>query len=112
MTCYAIGHMIEVTLGPEIFKYLEVIDETLAPFAGRYPIHWGEKHNLEGQFIGDLIVIDFADLQQAQAWYTSAAYRTILPLRTSHSKTDVFLIEGVRPEHKATDVLSSQNDSS
>jgi uncharacterized protein (DUF1330 family) len=39
MPAYAIGHLRDVAVGPEIVEYLERIDETLAPFGGRFIIH-------------------------------------------------------------------------
>ncbi|CTQ45064.1 DUF1330 domain-containing protein [Roseibium aggregatum] len=106
MTCYAIGHLREIEMGPDIVAYLEGIDATLAPFDGRFIIHGGEKHQLEGAFQGDLIAIAFPDRVRAEAWYASPAYRTILPLRLNKAVGEVFLIEGVEADHKATDVLS------
>lgn len=105
MTCYAIGHLRDVEMGPEIVSYLEGIDATLAPFQGRFIIHGGIKHDLEGNFAGDLIVIAFPDAERAHAWYGSAAYQEILPLRAQNASGEVFLIEGVDPDHRATDVL-------
>ncbi|MHA7774113.1 DUF1330 domain-containing protein [Roseibium sp. M-1] len=105
MTCYAVGHLREVDMGPEIVAYLEGIDATLAPFGGRFLIHGGEKHQLEGTFSGDLIVIAFPDRQKAEAWYLSPAYREILPLRLARARGEVFMIEGVDENHKATDIL-------
>ncbi|QPM92171.1 DUF1330 domain-containing protein [Pseudooceanicola algae] len=107
MTCYAIGHLRTVEMGPEIVAYLKGIDATLAPFDGRFIIHGGGKHHFEGTFAGDLIIIEFPDLRQAQGWYASPAYRAILPLRTENAEGEVFLIEGVGTDHKATDILSS-----
>lgn len=105
MTCYAIGHLREIEMGPEIVSYLEGIDATLAPFDGRFIVHGGEKCQLEGTFQGDLIVIAFPDRGRAEAWYASPAYRKILPLRLNKAVGEVFLIEGVDADHKATDVL-------
>lgn len=107
MTCYAIGHLRSVEMGAEIVAYLEAIDATLAPFEGRFIIHGGQKHVLEGAFAGDLIVIAFPDLEQARAWYASSTYEDIKPLRTRNAKGDVFLIEGVDVDHRATDILSA-----
>jgi uncharacterized protein (DUF1330 family) len=105
MTFYAIGHLRQVEMGPEIVAYLEGIDATLAPYGGRFLIHGGPKHQLEGSFQGDLIVISFPDRQKAEAWYASPAYRKILPHRLARATGEVFLIEGVDENHKATDVL-------
>lgn len=106
MTSYAIGHLHKVEMGADIVAYLEAIDATLAPFDGKFVIHGGRKHQLEGAFPGDLIVIAFSSMAQAQAWYASPAYQEILPLRSRNAEGSVFLIEGVDAEYKAADILS------
>lgn len=107
MTCYAIGQLKNVEMGPEIRAYLEAIDATLDPYDGQFIIHGGRKHPLEGAFTGDLIVIAFPDLARTKAWYASPAYQRILPLRAENAEGAVFLIEGVDADHKATDILPS-----
>jgi uncharacterized protein (DUF1330 family) len=106
MPAYAVAHLQDVTMGPDIVAYLRRIDETLAPFGGRFLIHGGPVEVLEGAWQGDLIVIPFPDRTQARAWYASPAYRQILPLRTGNAKGDTFLIDGVSDDHKATDILA------
>lgn len=44
-------------------------------------------------------MIEFPTLAHARAWYESAAYQEILPLRTEHIGGDAILVEGVGPEH-------------
>jgi uncharacterized protein (DUF1330 family) len=46
MTTYAIAHLRNVVMGPDIVAYVEAIDATLAPFAGRFLVH------------GDVIIVD------------------------------------------------------
>ena len=106
MPAYAVGHLHDVNVGPDIVDYLQRIDATLAPFSGRFIIHGGPVDVMEGSWSGDLIVIAFPDRESARAWYDSPAYRRILPLRTRNAKGDVFFIEGVAAEHKAADVLA------
>ena len=106
MSTYAVGHLHDVNVGPDIVEYLRRIDDTLAPFGGRFIIHGGPVTRLEGSWSGDLIVIAFPDKNSARAWYESPAYRQILPLRTGNAQGDVFLIEGVDLDHKATDILA------
>jgi uncharacterized protein (DUF1330 family) len=105
MTTYAIANLRDVRMGPGIVEYLERIDATLAPFAGQFIVHGGEPERVEGDWAGTLVVIAFPSYRQARGWYESADYRAILPLRTGNSSADTILIEGVGPEHKATDVL-------
>lgn len=105
MSAYAIATLRNVRMGPDIVRYLEHIDGTLAPFSGRFIVHGGPKTILEGSWPGDVVVIAFPDLEAARAWYSSAEYRSIKSLRTDHSDTDVILIAGVDGDHVATDVL-------
>lgn len=106
MTAYGIGHLTNVEMGDDIVAYLAAIDATLAPFGGKFLIHGGENEHMEGVWPGDLIVIGFPDRDAARAWYRSAAYQKILPLRTRNSSGHVFLIDGVDDSHRATDVLA------
>ena len=106
MCTYAIGHLHDVNVGPDIVEYLNRIDATLEPFGGQFIIHGGPVTLMEGSWSGDLIVIAFPNRDSARAWYDSPAYRHILPLRTRNSRGDVFFIEGVDAGHKATDVLA------
>ncbi|MFC4166628.1 DUF1330 domain-containing protein [Teichococcus aestuarii] len=105
MTCYAIGLLHDVEMGPGILAYLEGIDATLAPFGGRYRIHGGVPEMLEGTCDRDLIVIAFPNRAAARAWYGSAAYQALLPHRLRHARGAVFLIDGVAEGHRATDIL-------
>ena len=106
MPAYAMGHLRSVAMGPAIVEYLERIDASLAPFDGRFIIHGARAEVLEGDWSGDLIVIEFPDLDRARAWYQSPAYQAILPLRTDNADGDVLLVDGVTDPHVATDVLA------
>src|SRR5690606_20770499 len=61
MSAYAIAHLRQVTMGPDIVAYLARIDATLGPFGGGFPIHGGPVDLLEGSWTGDLIAIEFPD---------------------------------------------------
>lgn len=107
MTTYALAHLRDVTMGPEIVAYLQAIDATMAPFGGKFVLHGdGNKRVLEGAFSGDVIMLSFPDRKAAEDWYGSPAYQAILPLRTQNSDGDVLLIDGVDEDHKATDILA------
>lgn len=107
MTCYAIGYLQNVEMGAGITAYLENIDATLAPFDGRFIIHGGPKHMLEGKIDGDLIVIAFPDMAKARNWYQSPQYQAILHHRLENSEGTVFLMDGVDADHRATDILTA-----
>ncbi|MEU5882699.1 DUF1330 domain-containing protein [Spirillospora sp. NPDC047279] len=105
MTAYGVGHLHEVTMGPGIVEYLKRIDATLEPFGGRFLIHGATPEMKEGDFKGDLVVIEFPDMETARAWYDSAAYQAIIPFRADNSVGDIFLADGAGDGHKATDIL-------
>ena len=106
MASYGVGILHDVRMGRSIVEYLERIDATLAPFGGRFILHGGRQDLLEGENPGTLIIIEFPDAAHARAWYGSAAYQEILPLRTENSVSTVFPVDGVDAGHRATDVLT------
>jgi uncharacterized protein (DUF1330 family) len=105
MSSYAVAHLHEVKMGEQIVEYLKRIDATLAPYCGHFVLHGGRYECLEGDWRGDLIAIEFPNRDMARAWYRSAAYQAILPLRTENSAGSVILIDAVPVSHVATDVL-------
>lgn len=105
MSTYAIAKLRNVVMGEAIAEYLRRIDATLVPFGGKFRVHGGEAEVLEGDWSGDLIIIEFADRQTARGWYASPTYQEILPLRTEHSEGDVIFIDGVSEHHRADEVL-------
>ena len=106
MASYAVGILRDVKMGPPIVEYLERIDATLAPYGGHFIVHGGDLTLLEGSSPGTLVVIEFPDRANAEQWYSSPAYRAILPLRTENSASTVFIVDGVDRDHRATDVLA------
>jgi uncharacterized protein (DUF1330 family) len=106
MTAYGIAHLRSVRMGPEIAEYLRRIDATLEPYDGRFLVHGAKVEVLEGEWPGDVIVVAFPDRERARAWYESAAYQDILPLRTENSNGSLILVDGVGPDHRATDILT------
>ncbi len=105
MTAYAVAIVRETRFGPEIKEYLQRIDETLAPFSGRYRVHGGPYEALEGTWASDLVLIEFPSMEMARSWYESPAYRAIRPLRTGNTEGVVFLVQGVAEDHKGADLL-------
>lgn len=106
MSAYAVGHLHQISMGPEIVEYLQRIDATLELFEGRFLVHGTKPEVLEGAFSGYLVVIAFPDRERARAWYDSTAYQAILPLRTDNSEGAVIIVDGVSEGHRATDILA------
>lgn len=103
---YAIAYLREVDVNEQIVDYIERIDETLAPYGGHFLVHGGALTPIEGDWDGDVIVVAFPDVTAARAWYDSAAYQAILPLRTRNSQGIVAIVEGVPAGYRAVDKLS------
>ena len=112
---YAIAYLREVDFGEAIIEYLQRIDETLAPYGGHFIVHGGEITATEGEWDGDIVIIAFPDTAAAKAWYESAAYQAILPLRTEHSQSIAAMVagvpEGYRAIEKVPEVLALANAS-
>lgn len=104
---YAIAYLRELDFGPEIIEYLERIDDTLAPYEGRFIVHGGRLTGAEGTWDGDLVIIEFPSSRAAHDWYASDGYQAILPLRTEHSTSIACIVEGTKPGHRAKDKLAS-----
>lgn len=106
MTAYAIATLRDLNYGPDIAGYIRKIDATLDAYGGRFLIHGGRTEPLEGDWPHDIVVLlEFADMERARAWYDSPGYQAILKLRTDNAKGDVALVQGVPEGYRATDVL-------
>lgn len=105
MKAYAIGHLTNVKMNDEILQYLKSINATLAPYAGKFIVHGATPDIKEGDWTGDLIIIEFPDQAKATSWYDSPAYQKIASLRSKNSDGTIMIIEGVDADHKATDIL-------
>ena len=106
MAAYAVAVIRETRFNDDVVKYLQSIDETLAPFSGKYIIHGGPYQPLEGSWEGDLVIIEFPSMEDAQAWYDSDEYASIRHLRTGNTEGDVVLVQGVADGHKGADILN------
>jgi uncharacterized protein (DUF1330 family) len=109
---YAVAYLRDVDFGDEIVEYIRRIEATLAPYDGRFIVHGGHLTPLEGDWDGDLVVIEFPRRQAAIDWYESRAYQAILRLRTGNSQSITAIVDGVPPGYRATqkivEVLGSE----
>ena len=95
MTAYGIAHLREAAPHPEIAEYIERISATFEPYGGRFLVHGAEHEVKEGRWPGHVVVIGFPGIAEARAWWDSAAYQEIAPLRSRHIEGDIILVEGV-----------------
>nr|WSX49661.1 DUF1330 domain-containing protein [Streptomyces sp. NBC_00974] len=102
MTAYAIAHIRPETMNEDILRYIEEIQATMDPFDGRFTVHGREVEVMEGTWPGTIVMIAFPDLGAARAWYASAAYQALIPLRADHIAGDVILVDGVPADYDAS----------
>ncbi|WP_431101214.1 DUF1330 domain-containing protein [Roseateles noduli] len=105
MSTLAIAKVQAIVVNPETIEYLQRIDATLAPYEGRFVVHGGPVERIEGDWKGDLVILEFPDRDRARGWYSSDAYREIVGLRTRNMSADVIFIDGVPLTYRATDIL-------
>lgn len=103
---YALAYLREVRFGTGIIEYLQKIDATLAPYGGRFLVHGGHLTPLEGQWTGDVVIVEFPSRAHAEQWYASPGYQEILTLRTDNSNGMTAILDGVEPGYQATDGLA------
>jgi uncharacterized protein (DUF1330 family) len=82
---------------PEALKpYREHVEATFKPFGGRFVVRGGQIAPLEGDAPeGRFVVIEFDNMEKAQAWYESSAYGKLKPIRHAAAKSRVFILEGL-----------------
>ncbi|GIF14264.1 DUF1330 domain-containing protein [Actinoplanes teichomyceticus] len=101
MTAYAVAHLRTTSAHEDVLTYIERVQDTMAPYGGRFLVHGTQVEVVEGEWPGALVMLAFPDMDSARAWYASPAYREILPLRTRHIAGDVVFAEGVPPGYDA-----------
>ncbi|UWZ82543.1 DUF1330 domain-containing protein [Occallatibacter riparius] len=74
--------------------YLAKVEATVEPFHGRF-LAMGPLDVLEGAWPGAVVLMEFPDRNAATAWYNSAEYQAIIPLRKNNSINDLGLIDGL-----------------
>lgn len=97
MAAYVIGE-IEVH-DPEAYEpYKRRSETSIAAHGGRYLVRGGETQGVEGRPPrGRVVVLEFADLATARAWYDSADYTEARDLRRAAADGRIFFVDGVPP---------------
>lgn len=95
MPAYMIAHIDVLDL--ELFeRYAEVVAPIVASFGGRYLVRGGAILALEGEPKTDrVVIIEFPDIQAAQAFHTSPAYQPVLAMRKEAATSTVVVLLGI-----------------
>lgn len=101
MSAYIIS---DVTIHDETSAaaYRERAARSIAQHGGRYLARAGAIEVLEGTWspraiiiVIIVIIVEFADFEQARTWYRSAEYAEALKFRDAALSRDLILVEGV-----------------
>jgi uncharacterized protein (DUF1330 family) len=95
---YLISEADAITDPTAIKEYAAKVNETLAPFNGRYHfvVRGGKTESLDGDAPPKgIVIITFDSSERAHAWYDSPAYAAIRPIRQAAVKGRMFIVEGV-----------------
>lgn len=92
----------KVTDREGIKPYSAAVEGTFKPFGGRFIVRGADPIPLEGEAPkGRLVVIAFDSLEKAKAWYISAAYKALRPMRQKSGVSNIYILEGL-PSSLAT----------
>jgi uncharacterized protein (DUF1330 family) len=88
---------IEVT-DPVIYKtYVERNTPVVNAHGGRFLVRGGKTTAMDGEPPKRVVIIAWENEDKARAWYTSVAYKEIIPIRDKAAKFRGFIAEGVSP---------------
>ena len=75
--------------------YAAQVPSTIAAFGGKYLVRGGHSTPLEGAPQGERnVVIEFPSRADAQSWYDSEAYQSIIKNRTENATGFLTLVDG------------------
>ncbi len=79
-------------------RYKELAPPSIAAYGGRYMVRGGASEVLEGSWQPPrLVVLEFATVALARAWWESPEYAPAKALRQQSAQTEMLLIEGGGP---------------
>ncbi len=94
MSAYLIAR-ITVTDPQEYQAYASQTVALAEKVGGRFLAKGGDQDVLEGNCPDRHVIIEFPDRQTALDWYSSEAYRRILPIAQSSSERDIVVVDGI-----------------
>jgi uncharacterized protein (DUF1330 family) len=85
---------VEVT-DPAVFQdYVAKAGPTLAGYNARLIVR-SKAHRKEGTApVGDIVIVAFDSLADAERWYGSPSYSEVIPMRQRSANTRLFIVEG------------------
>ncbi len=95
MSAYVLAH-VNITNAEDFGKYTAQFAPTLVPYGGKVLIVEDNPDVLEGQWPpGRTVMIEFASVEQATAWYKSDRYQSISATRRASSDATMAIVAGI-----------------
>jgi uncharacterized protein (DUF1330 family) len=85
----------EVTDAPTFQKYGQGTGASIPPAGGKFLVRGGKTFVLTGTPPKQIVVIQWDSLEKAQAYFESATYKQLVPMRDSGAKFRGFVVEGL-----------------
>jgi uncharacterized protein (DUF1330 family) len=77
-------------------EYQKYVPQTISDFGGCYLVRGGMTTQIEGDRLGGRnVVLEFPSREQAEAWYQSDAYQSIIHHRRNNSTGTLLLVDGL-----------------
>jgi uncharacterized protein (DUF1330 family) len=83
---------VEVNEPQAYSEYTQQVPATLEKHGGRFIVRGGQPQVKEGSPLPRVVVIEFPNVEQANAWYHSPEYQAILPIRQRNARTSFLVI--------------------
>lgn len=97
MPAYVINDM-EVTDPQRFEEYKKLSPATVSQYGGRFLARGGRTQTVEGNWSPKrLVVLEFPNMEQAQAWIDSPEYAPAKRLRQLSSVSNIIVVEGAPP---------------
>ena len=97
MPAYVINDM-DVTDPALLEDYKRMSPATVAQFGGKFLVRGGAHGVMEGTWQPKrLVILEFPDRAQAEAWANSAEYAPAKQVRQRASRSNIIVVEGAPP---------------
>jgi uncharacterized protein (DUF1330 family) len=95
MPAYVIASVTEAHDDEALAEYRRRNTAAVEAHGGRFLVRGGAMEVLEGDWSPlRVVVMEFADLAAARAWYESDDYQAAIPIRQGASTTDLIVVDG------------------
>ena len=113
MSAYCFFDVREIIDHAKVEQYLAGVFSTVEQYGGRYLVLGGKSDLVEGDWQPAYpVIVEFADGEQAQRWYSSPEYEPLKALRVAGTRSNAVFLEGVTPESKQAAVQANGGSTS